>query len=97
MSDIKWLPDALADIQRLDAFLRNKNPKAADRAIRVIMEGADLLKTSPYLGRAMDDASQKRELYLSFSSGAYVLRYKIDHEDNIIVIRVWHNRENRNA
>jgi plasmid stabilization system protein ParE len=42
----------------------------------------------------MDDDTGRRELFIPFGAGAYVLRYRID-RDTVIVIRVWHSREAR--
>jgi len=42
----------------------------------------------------LGDALKRRELYLAFGAGAYVLRYILT-ENNIVVIRVWHSRERR--
>ena len=74
MAEVKWLPEALDDLERLFAFLREKNPAAAARAAQTILDGADLLLTSPRLGRPMPDRTQRRELFLPFASSAYVLR-----------------------
>ncbi|MEW6735854.1 MAG: type II toxin-antitoxin system RelE/ParE family toxin [Acidobacteriota bacterium] len=95
MSQIKWLPEALADVERLHVFLKEKNLEAAARAARTILEGAELLKTSPRIGRPMPDESGRRELFVSFSAGAYVLRYMQEDEDTVVIIRVWHSREKR--
>lgn len=46
------------------------------------------------MGRAMDDDTGRRELYLPSGTGAYMLRYRFDGE-NVIIIRVWHSREHR--
>jgi plasmid stabilization system protein ParE len=92
---IKWLPEALADVERLHAFLKEKNQEAAARAARTILEGAELLKTSPSLGRPMPDDTGRRELFVSFGAGAYVLRYMQEDANTVVIIRVWHSRENR--
>ena len=42
----------------------------------------------------MGDEMGSRELYLPFGSGGYVLRYVVAREE-IVVIRVWHAREDR--
>ena len=89
-----WLPQAQADIQRLYDFLLERDPGAAERAIRAIQLGAQRLLEFPRIGRRMDDDTERRELYVPFGAGAYVLRYRI-HEDTIVVIRVWHSREER--
>jgi plasmid stabilization system protein ParE len=93
--EIKWLPEALADIERLYAFLKEQNSDAAARAARTILEGAELLKASPRIGRAMPDDTGRRELFLPFAAGAYVLRYMPEDEDTAVILRVWHSRENR--
>lgn len=95
MPQIKWLPDALADVERLHAFLHEKSPDAAARAARVILDGAGLLKSVPEIGRPMDDDTGRREFALSFGSGAFVLRYMWDKHETVVIIRVWHSKESR--
>ena len=95
MPRITWLPDALADVERIYAFLHEKSPDAAARAARVILDGAGLLKSIPEIGRPMDDDTGRRELVLSFGAGSFVLRYMWDRRDTIVVIRVWHSKESR--
>jgi plasmid stabilization system protein ParE len=95
MANVTWLPEAIADIQRLHAFLKDKNPHAAMRAALVINAGAEILKGVLHAGKPMDDDSGRRELFLSFGASAYVLRYKIENEDTAVIIRVWHSREMR--
>jgi plasmid stabilization system protein ParE len=92
-----WLPEALADVYRLYEFLKEKHPEAAARAARAILDGANLLADSPDLGRPMDDDTGRRELFISFGAGAYVLRYKPDQDRTAVIIRVWHSREQRAA
>ena len=48
----------------------------------------------PEQGMPLNDRLKRRELYLPFGAGAYVLRYRLEQE-RIIVIRVWHSRELR--
>ena len=43
----------------------------------------------------MLDDRPERELVIRFGSGAYVLRYRIDDQGDVIIIRVWHGRERR--
>lgn len=97
MPGVKWLPEALADVHRLHYFLKEKHPEAAARAARAILEGANLLANAPDLGRPMDDDTDRRELFISFGTGAYVLRYRHDKDRTPVIIRVWHNREQRSA
>ena len=90
-----WLPAALEDMERLYQFLHKKSPSAAMRAAQTIIEGARLLESTPEAGRPMSDDTGRRELFVRFGTGAYVLRYKMDAADTVVIIRVWHSRENR--
>lgn len=94
MSEIIWLPEAVADVDRLYGFLRDHNPDAAERAARIILDGSHQLASLPEIGRPMADGTGRRELLLPFGSGAYVLRYLI-HQNRIVIVRVWHGREDR--
>jgi addiction module RelE/StbE family toxin len=95
MSEVVWLPEALGDVDRLRNSLREKSPSAAARAARRIWEGAKLLETAPYLGRLMGDGTGRRELSVPFGASAYVLRYMVEDEETVVVVRVWHSRESR--
>lgn len=97
MARLKWLPEALLDLKRLYVFLNSKDSEAASRVAMCILEGANLLKTSPRIGRPMPDETGRRELFTAFGAGAYVLRYRLEDAKTVVVIRVWHSRENRNS
>jgi len=92
---MKWLPEALADIERLYDFLYQKNPDAAARAAKTIFDGALILGDNPRIGRPMPDDSGRREWFIAFSAGAYVLTYRLEHNQTPVIIRVWHSREDR--
>ena len=94
MSKIAWLPEALEDMTRLRLFLEDKSPIAAQRAGKVLQEGAKLLQSFPEIGSPMLDGTNRRELFLPFGSGGYVLRYMLD-GDVVVIIRAWHSKEER--
>lgn len=93
MPALKWLPEAVVDLERLHRFLASKSPDAARKAARAILDGANQLESHPKIGKPLDD--QRRELFVAFGASAYVLRYRIDAEGNPVVIRVRHGREGR--
>jgi plasmid stabilization system protein ParE len=95
MARLKWLPEAIKDIERLYNFLKEKDTEAAKRAAYKILEGSTLLRASPRLGRPMNDNTERRELSVAFGAGSYVLRYVFESDDVVTIIRVWHSRENR--
>ncbi len=95
MAVVVWLPEAREDFVRLHEFLAEKDNGAAARCAGVILDGARLLESSPRIGRVLGDDTGRRELFMAFGAGAYVLRYKIDQSGTVVVIRVWHSRESR--
>ncbi|MFC3127557.1 type II toxin-antitoxin system RelE/ParE family toxin [Pseudoroseomonas globiformis] len=95
MARLTWLPEALGDLARLLAFLQEKNPQAAMRAAKAIARAADRLAASEGLGRPMADGTGRRELFIPFASNAYVLRYRLEEDASVVIIRVWHGREGR--
>ncbi|MCP5432252.1 MAG: type II toxin-antitoxin system RelE/ParE family toxin [Alphaproteobacteria bacterium] len=94
--NVEFLPEAVADIDRLYDFLVRADPLAAQKAMLVLDEGILLLRDSPEMGIGLAGNAELRELYVPFGRSAYVLRYRIDRERQIlIVVRVWHGREGR--
>ncbi len=94
MPQIVWLPEALEDTRRLRHFLEDKNPKAEARAGQVLQDGAKLLASFPEIGQPMNDGTDRRELFLPFGSGNYVLRYITDRQ-TVVIVRAWHSKEKR--
>jgi toxin ParE1/3/4 len=91
---VVWRERALEDIGRLYDFLFGKNEEVAKKAAQIILRGSSLFKDSPKLGRPMADGTERRELFIPFGSGFYVLRYFII-SDTVVIVRVWHSREDR--
>lgn len=94
MSTVVWLPEAVDDLERLISFLTDVNPPAAIRAAASINSGSRLLEQQPDVGKPMDDGL-RRELYIPFGNGCYVLRYRRTNDGTVAIIRAWHNREIR--
>lgn len=94
-TEVAWRERALKDIDRLYNFLFEKNEEeAATKAAQVILRGSSLLEESSRLGRPMADGTQRRELFIPFGAGFYVLRYFLANEA-VVIVRVWHGREDR--
>jgi plasmid stabilization system protein ParE len=75
-------------------FLEDKNSTAAVRAGQVLQAGAKRLADFPAIGQPMNDGTDRRELFLPFGSGGYVLRYIIDGQA-VAIVRAWHTKEKR--
>ena len=95
--NLVFLPEAEGDIERLHEFLiKQGNPLAAQKAMLAIDEGIQMLLDSPYIGIRMEGRRDYRQLFVPFGKSAYVLRYRIQEEaDTLVVVRVWHGREDR--
>lgn len=91
---VVWLPEALEDTERLRLFLKEKSSSAAARAGQVLQNGAKLLSNYPEIGRPMNDGTDRRELFLPFGDGGYVLRTITDGK-TVVIIRAWHSKEKR--
>lgn len=91
---IRWAEESLADIDRLDAFLRRNSPPAADRAYRTIYDAVLQLSDFPFMGRPLPDgAPGYRELLVSLSGGGYLVLYFVDTQ--IEILRLRHQREDQ--
>ena len=96
MAKVVWLPEALQDVTRLYGFLADKSPQAARKAAERIVYAARQIEQYPDLGQPMDDGV-RRQIFIHFGAGAYVIRYRSDNEQNVVILRVWHSRERRES
>jgi plasmid stabilization system protein ParE len=88
-------PAALADLARLQQFLKDKAPAAAHNAVAALITAIESLDRFPERGRPTGIVNM-RELIVPFGRSAYVLRYAYSAADNeVTVLRIWHGREAR--
>ena len=92
---VEWLPESLSDMARLFKFLETKNVIAAERAMKAVSDRVIILKDSPKISRLMPDETGRGELIVPFGSGAYIIRYVIEIESKVVIVRVWHSLEDR--
>jgi plasmid stabilization system protein ParE len=87
--------EALADIERLRAFLDEKEEAAAQHAVAVLQRAVGSLEIFPGRGRP-SGIPGVGELVVPFGRSAYVVRYFADRErERVVIVRVWHGRETR--
>lgn len=93
MPRVVWTPRALADARRLSAFLAEKNPEVANRAVTTIRERVMALSEFPQVGRLVPGVTPElRELLVVFGHSGYVVPYRND--GNVIaILAVRHGRE----
>ncbi len=61
-----------------------------------IKSGFLRLQENPRLGIVMEERPNDRQLFIPFGNSAYILRYRLDEEqETLFVVRVWHGREER--
>lgn len=90
-----WPPAARRDLIRLREFIQPHNPRAAQRAAAAIRKAARLISENPAIGRQLE-GRQDRELFAPFGQRGYILRYQII-DRRIVILKVWHALEDRDA
>ncbi len=86
---------AAADLDRLHAFLADKNPVAARQAVAALIAAVESLDAFPERGRPAG-VRNIRELIVPFGQSGYVLRYAHSAAaGDVIALRIWHGREAR--
>ncbi len=92
MASVALAPAALADLERLSAFLAQAAPSEAERPVGAALEALRILRTHPRIGRPAE--AGLRELVLSVGRSGYVALYRFDaRRDAVLVLRLRHQRE----
>lgn len=84
-------PGALSDLDRLDRFLREKNPPAADRMLATFTTAFERLAENPFDSPILPTA-QLRARTVRFGQGGYICLYRVT-DQTILVARLFHARE----
>ncbi len=87
--------EAVEDLKRLQAFLIDKDPTAAARALDAIETAFELLEYSPFSCRKAwpGDRPLLRELLIPFGNAGYVALFEIDDPSRVSILAVRHQRE----
>ena len=94
MSKVIWLPEALTDLVRLFDFLKLKNEGTAFQTAQAIREAGFSLANVPYKGTVFGDDSGRRKLMIPFGKYGYVIHYFLE-DDTVLILHIYHGRENR--
>jgi plasmid stabilization system protein ParE len=96
MPRLVFTRDALSDIRRLHEFLAAKNEAAAQRASAAIAAALKAIERAPQAHRLLENRPNERERIIRFGASGYVVRYRHEHGgDDVVVLRIWHQREDR--
>lgn len=88
-----YSPEAVADLTRLRAFIAEHDPAAAGRIASELVSRIDRLCAFPAMGHGVPEAPEG-DAVRDFAFGRYVVRYSV-HDGALVVLRVWHHREER--
>jgi toxin ParE1/3/4 len=92
--ELQWSDDALTDLDRFAAFLREESPELAALVADAIIARTRILSRHPKLGRPIAGREEYRQLVLQVSGADYVFQYRYD-GDSLVILRVFHAREAR--
>ncbi|MGM3309020.1 type II toxin-antitoxin system RelE/ParE family toxin [Anabaena sp. WFMT] len=94
MSEIVWTETAINDLNRHYDFIALSNADAAARAIQAIVSLGGSLEQNPRRGAIIDEIAGLRKLVVSFGKYGFIIHYIIL-EDDVLILRIYHGRENR--
>ncbi len=84
---LKWLEDAIDDLQSLRQYIAQNNPKAANQIAKKILSTINLLSEQPEIGR-QGRVHNTRELVISETS--YIAPYRV--KNGVIeILRILHS------
>lgn len=92
MAKIVYSPNALDNLERAVAFLRQQNPAAALNAVTTITSAIDTLQAHPLMGRRIE--GEIRELVISYGKNGYVALYRfMPSTSQVRILAIRHQRE----
>ncbi len=91
MRILRWTPEAIDDLDRIDLFNRQRSDSWAARVERRIVARARSLAATPFQGRTADTNSVR---LLSIPDIQYIITYRIE-DSALWIVRIHHAREGR--
>jgi plasmid stabilization system protein ParE len=85
-------PGALSDLDRLDTFLREKNPAAADKMQSAFDAAFTRLAENPFDSPALASKTPRART-VRFGKGGYICLYEVRGR-TVLIARLFHDREN---
>lgn len=85
--------EVVADLVRLRAFIAAHDPSAAARVAEELIARIDNLCLFPRMGHSVEQAPKPAEVR-DMVFGNYIVRYSV-HADALVILRLWHHREDR--
>jgi plasmid stabilization system protein ParE len=92
VAQVVYAARALADVERLFAFLAEKDIQAAEAAARTIRDAVEVLGRHPLIGRATREPL--RELVISYGASGYLALYRfLPERAEVRILGIRHQRE----
>jgi plasmid stabilization system protein ParE len=97
MPSLIFSQDSIIDLQRVKEFLATKNAAASDRAKLKILADLKALPHFPEAHRPVIGLAHQRELVIKFGSYGYIARYHYERGGDVVILRIWHQREDTSS
>ena len=94
MFQIVWTETAIDDLNRHYDFIKVSSTDAAVRAVQAIVSSGESLQQNPHRGTIVDEIGGLRKLLVSFGKYGFIIHYVIL-ENDVVILRIYHGRENR--
>jgi plasmid stabilization system protein ParE len=92
MTRLVIAPQAAQNLKRLTEFLLGTDPHAANETLSVLVDGLQILKQHPLVGRTIEQGY--RELVISRGRTGYMALYTYDVARNVaLILAIRHQRE----
>lgn len=88
-----YTEEAIADLQRLRAFIAEHDPTAAQSVAAELVTRIDAIVAFPSMGWRVERAPDP-EVIRDFAFGKYVVRYAV-HAQIVAILRIWHHLQDR--
>ena len=90
--DLVWTDASLSDLDRIYQHLELVNPQAAARTTRLLVGAPKRILEFPRIGTRLREFGSREIRRVIVDD--YEIRYEVT-QDMIVVLRVWHAREDR--
>ena len=95
MPQIVWTETAINDLNRHYDFIKLNNADAAAQAVQAIVSSGESLRQNSRRGAIVDEIAGLRKLLVSFGKYGFIIIHYAILEDDVVILRVYHGRENR--